>query len=147
MTTRAQIVAEARTWIGTPYQHQASLKGVGCDCIGLIIGVARVLGIPEAKAYDSDLRYKGYGRPPNPKMLIAACDEYLDRVPVPNALPGDIALGRIEKEPQHFGILSSIDPPYIIHSYTQVGKVTENRADENWQAKVLRIYRYRGLDG
>lgn len=39
MVTREEIVAEARTWLGTPYAHQASLKGVGCDCLGLIRGV------------------------------------------------------------------------------------------------------------
>lgn len=38
---RAAIVAEARSWIGTPYRHQASLKGVGCDCLGLVRGVWR----------------------------------------------------------------------------------------------------------
>jgi len=41
--TRSAIVAEARTWIGTPYRHQASLKGVGCDCLGLVRGVWRVV--------------------------------------------------------------------------------------------------------
>jgi NlpC/P60 family putative phage cell wall peptidase len=40
--TRAALVAEARSWIGTPYRHQASLKGVGCDCLGLVRGVWRV---------------------------------------------------------------------------------------------------------
>ena len=39
--TRAAIVAEARSWIGTRYCHQASLKGVGCDCLGLVRGVWR----------------------------------------------------------------------------------------------------------
>jgi NlpC/P60 family putative phage cell wall peptidase len=44
------IVAAARGWIGTPYRHQASLKGVGCDCLGLLRGVWReVMGAePEA---------------------------------------------------------------------------------------------------
>jgi NlpC/P60 family putative phage cell wall peptidase len=37
------IVAEARSWIGTPYRHQASLKGVGCDCLGLVRGVWRAI--------------------------------------------------------------------------------------------------------
>ncbi|KAF0227836.1 MAG: phage cell wall peptidase [Beijerinckiaceae bacterium] len=42
---REDIVVAARRWIGTPYQHQASLKGVGCDCLGLLRGVWRdVLG-------------------------------------------------------------------------------------------------------
>ena len=39
--TRSLIVAETRAWIGTPYRHQASLKGVGCDCLGLVRGVWR----------------------------------------------------------------------------------------------------------
>ena len=37
------IVAEARSWVGTPYRHQASLKGVGCDCLGLLRGVWRAV--------------------------------------------------------------------------------------------------------
>src|SRR5215470_15633071 len=43
IVTRSALVAEARSWIGTPYRHQASLKGVGCDCLGLVRGVWRAL--------------------------------------------------------------------------------------------------------
>jgi len=39
--TRDRIVEQARTWLGTPYHHQAALRGVGCDCLGLIRGVYR----------------------------------------------------------------------------------------------------------
>ena len=38
---REEIVRLARSWIGTPYQHQGSLKGVGADCLGLLRGVWR----------------------------------------------------------------------------------------------------------
>ena len=48
--TRNRIIAEARAWIGTPYCHQASLKGVGCDCLGLVRGVWRVLHGAEPEA-------------------------------------------------------------------------------------------------
>jgi NlpC/P60 family putative phage cell wall peptidase len=41
MSRRREIVAAARLWIGTPYRHQASLPGVGCDCLGLVRGVWR----------------------------------------------------------------------------------------------------------
>ena len=44
---RARIIDEARTWIGTPYQHQASLRGIGCDCLGLVRGIWRALIGPE----------------------------------------------------------------------------------------------------
>ena len=33
----------ARGWLGTPYRHQGSLKGVGCDCLGLVRGIWREL--------------------------------------------------------------------------------------------------------
>jgi NlpC/P60 family putative phage cell wall peptidase len=55
--TRTAIVAEARAWIGTRYRHQASVKGVGCDCLGLVRGVWRacVGAEPEAvPAYAPD---------------------------------------------------------------------------------------------
>jgi hypothetical protein len=48
MTTAADFVAETRAWLGTPFHWQASRKGVGCDCKGLVWGVARALGMPEA---------------------------------------------------------------------------------------------------
>jgi len=40
---RAKIVRQAKSWIGTPYQHQASLKNVGCDCLGLVRGIWRAV--------------------------------------------------------------------------------------------------------
>lgn len=45
--SRQIIVAETRDWIGTPYRHQASLKGVGCDCLGLVRGVWRAVVVTE----------------------------------------------------------------------------------------------------
>ena len=48
--TRENIVAEARAWIGTPYLHQASLRGAGCDCLGLVRGLWRALIGPEPEA-------------------------------------------------------------------------------------------------
>ncbi len=50
----ARIVAAARGWIGTPYLHQASLKGVGCDCLGLLRGLYR----------ESSMATSPSGRPP-----------------------------------------------------------------------------------
>jgi len=147
MTTRAEIVAAARSQLGIRVQHQAALKDVAADCIGMLLIVAQICDMPQVLAFMQDIRFKGYSRPPNPRLLIAACDAYLDRIIPTQALPGDITLGRIEKEPQHFGLLSSIDPPRIIHAYEQVGRVTENIVDANWRAKMVRMYRFRGIDG
>jgi NlpC/P60 family putative phage cell wall peptidase len=37
----ARVVAAARGWLGTPYHDQASVRDVGCDCLGLVRGVWR----------------------------------------------------------------------------------------------------------
>ena len=47
MTQAQTIVTQARTWIGTPFHHQARLKGKGCDCLGLIVGVVDELGLKD----------------------------------------------------------------------------------------------------
>lgn len=44
MDPRAAIIAEALTWEGTPYHHQACVKGVGVDCAMLLVGIARGCG-------------------------------------------------------------------------------------------------------
>ena len=43
----ARVIAIARSWLGTPYHDQASLRGVGCDCLGLARGVWREAVGPE----------------------------------------------------------------------------------------------------
>lgn len=48
--SRPDIVAAARGWLGTPYRHQASLKGLGCDCLGLARGVWRETVGPEPES-------------------------------------------------------------------------------------------------
>jgi NlpC/P60 family putative phage cell wall peptidase len=43
MTVANAAVAEARLWLGTPYMHQASARGAGADCLGLLRGIWRAL--------------------------------------------------------------------------------------------------------
>ena len=50
MTSSQAVVARTRAWIGTPYRHQASLIGIGCDCLGLVRGVWREVLGPEPEA-------------------------------------------------------------------------------------------------
>lgn len=144
MVSRAQVVAEARTWIGTRWLHQASLKGVGCDCIGLVAGVARELGISGAAEFFATPALRSYGRSPEP-LLIAACDALLDAVPISDAEPGDVLVMKFETEPQHFGILSALDPPYMLHALAHARRVTEHRIDKVWGTRIVRAYRFRGV--
>lgn len=102
---RAAIVAAAERWIGTPYRHQASLRGVGCDCLGLVRGVWREVlgGEPEAMpAYTPDWS-EASGR----ETLAEAAARHLRPVAAAAALPGDLLLFRWRESlpAKHVGIL------------------------------------------
>lgn len=45
MIERTAIVAEARSWIGTPYVKRQCVKGSGADCATLIVGIYRGVGL------------------------------------------------------------------------------------------------------
>lgn len=104
MVTRDQVVATARTWLDTEYKHQHRVKGHFVDCAGLVIGVARELGLC---APDFDVT--GYSPTPDGTSLIAECDRWMDRVPMHSLQPGDVVVLKFgdlpHVKPQHMGIV------------------------------------------
>lgn len=112
---RAEIVAATRRWLGTPYLHQASLCGVGCDCLGLLRGIWRdVIGSePEtAPPYAPD-----WAEATGSETLAAACRRHLIPLDPARALPGDVLLFRWRQgvPAKHVGLLSA--PGTIIHAH------------------------------
>lgn len=146
MITGADIVAEARTWIGTPWRHQGRLKGVGTDCLGLVGGIAVNVGLFPSDQWRTDPAFGGYGRIPLTERMLAGCARYLDNVPKNSVRLGDILLMSFAKErPQHFAIVSRLEPRlYIIHAYAQRRKVVESQAALP-NSSVLKAYRFRGV--
>lgn len=143
--TRADVIAEARTWINTPYVHQHRAKGHGVDCAGLVIGVARALGLVAA-----DFDVNGYARTPDGASLLVECDRFMDRIPIHELRPGNVLVIRFQKEPQHLGIIG--DYLYGGLSFIQAlgtvdgkGKVVEWRLHERRGWKHVQAYAMRGV--
>lgn len=112
MTTRTAFATEARAWLGTPFHWQASLKGVGCDCKGLVAGVARELGLPEGESLHARLGDYGHdGRVPA-RLLLDGLAATLQRTIAPEA--GDVLLFRIGGTPTHLGVHAG---DVVIHTY------------------------------
>ena len=110
---RDEIVVSARAWIGTPYRHQASRRGVGADCLGLIRGVWReVVGdepqVPPPYTPDWTEALKE-------ETLLKAARSYLEELPVSNADAGDVYLFRmgLGHPAKHCAILSGGDPHWL----------------------------------
>jgi NlpC/P60 family putative phage cell wall peptidase len=86
--TRQAVIDEARGWIETPYQHQASLKHIGCDCLGLVRGVWRALYSIEPEpmpAYAPDWAEAG-----GQEQLFEAAMRHMQPVATDQYRPGDL---------------------------------------------------------
>lgn len=122
--TRAAVVQAARAWLETPFHHQARLKGVGVDCAGLVIGVARELALVPA-----DFDVGGYARTPDGSSLMDAATQHMTGIEREAMQPGDVVVVRFDAEPQHFGILGDYRHGglSIIHAASHAGRVIETR--------------------
>jgi cell wall-associated NlpC family hydrolase len=99
--TRGELVAkEAMEWIGTPFHWQAAQKGVGCDCKGLVWGVARELGFPEAETFYATVA--DYGRNVPSDLLREGMAAVFAKVDSVRA--GDVLLLRVRGKAQHLAI-------------------------------------------
>lgn len=119
MSAREEVVERARHWLGTPYRHQASMKGEGADCLGLIRGLWReTMGAePEAlPPYSPDWAEVEGG-----ERLLEAARRWLREIPLESARTGDVVLFRMSDgvPVKHCGVLSADGPPEarIIHAY------------------------------
>ncbi len=142
MIAREQIVAAARAWVGTPYHHQASVKGAGCDCLGLIRGVWReLLGAePEAMpAYTRD-----WGDVTGAEPLLAAARRNLIAIDAASTLAGDVLVFRMRAGvAKHAGILASAET--FIHAVEDEG-VAEIGLTRWWRRRLAAAFAFPGVN-
>lgn len=139
----ARLVAEARLWIGTPYLHQASRRGVGCDCLGLLRGLWREMVGPEPEVVPpySATWAEGTGQ----ERLFEAASRWL--VPVaPAEAPeaGEVLLFRMSEGriANHLGLRSEIGAQgAFIHAYSGHG-VVESALTPAWARRITARFRF-----
>jgi NlpC/P60 family putative phage cell wall peptidase len=138
MTTREQIVAAARSWRGTPYHHQASVRGVGCDCLGLIRGVWRELLGPEPEAMPAYTR--DWGDATGSEPLLAAAKRNLEAIDTESAGPGDVVVFRMQAGvAKHAGVLTDLE--HFIHAREELG-VVEVALTRWWRRRLVAAFSF-----
>lgn len=135
---RLRIIEEARSWIGTPYQHQASCRGAGCDCLGLIRGVWR--GIYGAEPEFPPPYSMDWGETEGEELLRGAARRHLQEISVAGCAPGDVLLFRpLRRGPaRHAGVLSA--PGCIIHACS--GHAVREEPMGAWERRLAFAFRF-----
>ena len=142
-----EIVSLARSWIGTPYVHQASVKGAGCDCLGLLRGVWRELRGEEPETpppYSPD-----WAEARGQETLRDALARYLTEIEIKDIAPGDVVLFRmLARGPaKHCAIVAEVlsgseghGALTLIHA-RQNKRVSEEAFTASWQRKLAYAFR------
>jgi cell wall-associated NlpC family hydrolase len=140
--TRAEIVAEARSWLGTKWVHQHCLKGVAVDCAQMVMDVGRQCGL-----VPNNLALNDYGLDPD-GTILRMCETYLDRVEQEDMQPGDVVVIAMAHQPQHVGIVGDYvhGGLSIIHASNQGRcEVIESRLMFSRRFCFVAAYAFRGV--
>lgn len=137
MITKQQIAEEAAEWEGTPHKFQGRLKGIGCDCAGLLVGISNELNL----GIEDNIHY---AEPP-PGLLEAELNRQMIKIDNDQIDFGDVIAFNFGKGIQHVGIVLSINPVVIIHSYSQTAKAVIRKLDRVWISQKAGVYRFKDL--
>lgn len=141
LIARAAILAEARDWLGTPYRHQASAKGAGCDCLGLVRGVWRALygGEPEpAPAYTPD-----WAERQGAETLFEAARRHMRQVALDEIAPGDVLLFRMDARSPMKHVALFEENERLIHAYWGRA-VVRSRLAPFWRDRLAAAFVFPG---
>ena len=134
------VLAAARGWIGTPYVHQASARGAGTDCLGLLRGIWRELHgaePAEVPAYTPD-----WSEPGRDEVLWRAARAHLVEKRLVERAAGDVLLFRMRdgSVAKHLGILAEVGAtPSFVHAYSGHG-VVESPLSEPWIRRIVSCF-------
>ena len=138
--TRAQtaadhkrIIAAARSWLGTPYHDQASLRGVGCDCLGSARGVWREVAGEEP--FPIPPYSRNWGETCYREVLADGARRMMIEVDPRNVMPSALILFRMRPGAiaKHVGILTTATR--FIHAYERLG-VIEEPLTPTWRRRI-----------
>lgn len=137
--TRTSIIAIARTWIGTPYHHQASSRGVGTDCLGLVRGIYRDLYDIEPELpppYSTD-----WAEARCEETLLDACRRHLREIPPCDVSTGDVLAFRWRQglPAKHLAIL--VTPDRFVHA-AEGAPVAEVSLSPWWRRRIAAAFAF-----
>jgi cell wall-associated NlpC family hydrolase len=116
---RAAVVAEAMTWLGTPWRHRGRVKGAGVDCAQFVIGVYAAAGVIED--FDTGEYPRDWHIHRDEERFLSFAPRFAREIDEAAVGPGDMVLFRIGRVYSHAAIV--LDWPRGIHAAVNAGAV------------------------
>jgi cell wall-associated NlpC family hydrolase len=132
---RAAVVAEAETWLGTPYHHMGRVKGAGCDCLTMLAEVYCACGIiPHV-----DIPYfaPDFNLHQSAELYLEGLLQYAREIPGPPQ-PGDVALWKFGRCFAHGAIV--MDWPTLIHSWVRIGVIYGDATQPTLAGRAVKFF-------
>ena len=136
--TGKEVCEVAKTYVGTPFHNLGRVKGIGIDCVGIILGVAKELKI-KLVIHDE---FKFFNRRTRQRPLLDYMDEQF--IKIEKREVGSIVVSwynRNTKEPSHLGIVTEVG---LVHTHGNLGIVIEEHWSPKWTTLISGYYRYPG---
>lgn len=148
---RQAVVAEARSWLRTPYHHRAHVKGGGVDCAYLILEA--FVGAGVHPRFDPGRYNHDWHLHRSEERYLSVVEEHMARIddteapfaqrPEFSAEPGDVLMWRLGRTFSHGAIVTRW--PWIIHSYFPARMVEEvDLRGTPMAVRPMRAYSYWG---
>jgi len=143
---RSEVVAESRSWIGTPYHRRAFIKGVGVDCGLLPYAVYRKFElIPE---FTAEWLANDWFANTTQERYLLMIERYLKKLFVtqarrdfrPEFLPGNLVVAKVFDSPvfNHAGIITTW--PRVVHAVPDCVSEVDAAADPAWAGRVIAVF-------
>lgn len=136
------IIRVAEEWIGTPFHQQGRQKQVGCDCIGLILGIAKEVGAVSLTNQPWDkCDIHTYNALTDSQLLLNLIPKYFKESIYFNdskISPGEILLIQITESQYHLSIKSNNNK--IIHACSSLGRVVSHKIIPTW--KIIKTFQF-----
>lgn len=130
----SRVIAAARAWVGTPFVHGQAVRGLGCDCLGLVRGVWRELhgAAPAVPAYPP-------GGPGRGEALLSGLRARMIEVPRDFAAPGALLLFRIAPRADAGHCAVMVDAAAMVHAREGAGVILE-ALDPPWRRRLAAVF-------
>ena len=139
MTCNQRLIQMAKHWLNTPFHSQGRQYNIGCDCFGLILGIAYEMLIKSRQGkllhtYDL-ITYDPFE---DSQQLLSFMKQHF--YIIDEVILGSILLIKITEKQYHLCIVSQLNPIKIIHCCSTIGRVCEHRLPYEWKNTIVAIY-------